>query len=122
MWNDLIKLVQSRAPESEWLRMQDGEHGATALHRAVEYAPKDVIVAMLSQGALPQQRDNYGRTALHRAAFHTRPDVVEVLLAHDSDPLLRLQFRDALDFDGKSALDKANYRKHAQIIKFLSGA
>lgn len=114
---DVVRLLIERgadvaAPARNPLRV-------TALHSAVatDAAPVDheIVRALVAAGAPVNATHQGGGTPLHTAAFTGDLASIEVLLERGADPLLRLD-------DGKTVIEVAHERGHAEAARLLESA
>lgn len=85
----------------------------TALHAALAGRNQEVIKAVLAAGADPNARQQSGFLPIHEAGVNANRALAELLIAHGADPTL------AAD-DGKSAIDFAREKGHAEFADWLS--
>lgn len=94
MWYNARLLIQYGAD----LDVKGGEHGQTALHRAVKFEAKMIVKLLVEAGANHTIRDDSGRTALNPtmtrdllfwAAEHGKVGVARRLLESGTDPSIR---------------------------------
>jgi ankyrin repeat protein len=84
-----------------------------ALHAAVAGRKLDVVKAILSAGADPNAQQQAGFRPLHEAGANANRALAELLLAHGADPSLTSD-------DGKSAIDLAREKGHAEFADWLA--
>jgi len=85
----------------------------TALHAAVAGRNQEVIKAVLAAGADPNARQQSGFLPIHEAGVNANRALAELLLAHGADPTLTAD-------DGKSAIDFARDKGHAEFADWLA--
>ena len=84
-----------------------------ALHAAVAGRNMDAIKAVLAAGADPNAQQQAGFRPMHEAGTNANRALAEVLLAHGADPTLP-------NDDGKSAIDFAREKGHAEFADWLA--
>lgn len=84
-----------------------------ALHAAVAGRKLEIVKAVLAAGADPNAQQQAGFRPMHEAGANANRALAELLLAHGADPSL------ASD-DGKSAIDLAREKGHAEFADWLA--
>jgi ankyrin repeat protein len=84
-----------------------------ALHAAVAGRNMEVIKAVLAAGADPNATQQQGFRPMHEAGNNANRALAELLLAHGADPALTSD-------DGKSAIDVARDKGHAEFADWLA--
>lgn len=84
-----------------------------ALHAAVAGRNMEAIKAVLAAGADPNAPQQAGFRPMHEAGGQANRALAELLLAHGADPALPSD-------DGKSAIDYARDKGHAEFADWLS--
>ena len=85
----------------------------TALHAAVAGRRLDIVAAVLAAGADANAQQQAGFRPIHEAANQSNTLLAELLLAHGADPTLP-------DDSGKSAIDVARDKGHAEFAEWLA--
>jgi ankyrin repeat protein len=84
-----------------------------ALHAAVAGRNLDIVTAVLEAGADPNAQQQAGFRPMHEAGANANRKLAELLLAHGADPALPSD-------DGKSAIDFAREKGHADFADWLA--
>lgn len=84
-----------------------------ALHAAVAGRKLEIVKAVLAAGADPNARQQAGFRPMHEAGTNANRALAELLLAHGGDPSLTSD-------DGKSPIDVAREKGHAEFADWLS--
>ena len=84
-----------------------------ALHAAVAGGKLDIVKAVLEAGANPNAQQQAGFRAMHEAGTKANRALAELLLKHGADPTLTSE-------DGKSAIDLAREKGHADFAEWLA--
>jgi len=84
-----------------------------ALHAAVAGRKLDIVKAVLDAGADPNAQQQAGFRPMHEAGSNANRALAELLLAHGADPSLTSD-------DGKSAIDLAREKGHAEFADWLA--
>jgi len=84
-----------------------------ALHAAVAGRKLEIVKAILEAGADPNARQQAGFRPMHEAGTNANRALAELLLAHGADPSLTSD-------DGKSAIDLARDKGHAEFADWLA--
>jgi ankyrin repeat protein len=84
-----------------------------ALHAAVAGRKLDIVKAVLDAGADPNAQQQAGFRPMHEAGTNANRPLAELLLAHGADPALT-------NDDGKSAIDVARDKGHAEFADWLA--
>lgn len=84
-----------------------------ALHAAVAGRNLEIVKAVLAAGADPNAQQQAGFRPIHEAGNNANRALAELLLAHGADPTLPSD-------DGKSAIDVAREKGHADFADWLS--
>ena len=84
-----------------------------ALHAAVAGRKLEVVKAVLDAGADPNAQQQAGFRPMHEAGTNANRALAELLLAHGADPALT-------NDDGKSAIDFARDKGHAEFADWLA--
>jgi ankyrin repeat protein len=84
-----------------------------ALHAAVAGGKLDIVKVVLEAGADPNAQQQAGFRPIHEAGTKANRALAELLIAHGADPTL------ASD-DGKSAIDLARDKGHAEFADWLA--
>jgi len=84
-----------------------------ALHAAVAGRKLEVVKAVLAAGADPNAQQQAGFRPMHEAGTNANRALAELLLAHGADPALT-------NDDGKSAIDVARDKGHAEFADWLA--
>lgn len=84
-----------------------------ALHAAVAGRNLEIIEAVLDAGADPNARQQAGFRPMHEAGSNANRKLAELLLARGADPTLTSD-------DGKSAIDLAREKGHADFADWLA--
>ena len=84
-----------------------------ALHAAVAGRKLEVVKAVLDAGADPNAQQQAGFRPMHEAGTNANRALAELLLAHGADPALT-------NDDGKSAIDFAREKGHAEFADWLA--
>ena len=113
---DVLRLLIERGADVSAPSRND--LAVTALHSAVatDAANVDVsmVTALLAAGAPVNVPHQGGGTPLHTVAFTGNAQVARMLLDRGADPMLRTD-------DGKTAIDIARERGHADLARMLEG-
>ncbi|KAI1456974.1 ankyrin repeat-containing domain protein [Annulohypoxylon moriforme] len=101
-----------------------GELGARAIHEAMRSGNDctGVINLLMAQDIDLEARDVFGRTPLHLAAEFEAADSIEERLNNVKCILQHGAMLDALDNQGDSAVVKACYWNHADLLSLLASA
>jgi len=84
-----------------------------ALHAAVAGRKLEIVKAVLDAGADPNAQQQAGFRPMHEAGTNANRALAELLLAHGADPQLTSD-------DGKSAIDLAREKGHAEFADWLA--
>ena len=84
-----------------------------ALHAAVAGGKLDIVKAVLEAGADPNAQQQAGFRPIHEAGTKANRALAELLLKHGADPTLTSD-------DGKSAIDLARDKGHAEFADWLA--
>ena len=84
-----------------------------ALHAAVAGGKLDIVTAVLEAGADPNAQQQAGFRPMHEAGTKANRALAELLLKHGADPTLTSD-------DGKSAIDLAREKGHAEFAEWLA--
>jgi ankyrin repeat protein len=84
-----------------------------ALHAAVAGRKLEIVKAVLDAGADPNAQQQAGFRPMHEAGTNANRALAELLLAHGGDPSLTCD-------DGKSAIDLAREKGHAEFADWLA--
>ena len=84
-----------------------------ALHAAVAGRKLEIVKAVLNAGADPNAQQQAGFRPMHEAGTNANRALAELLLAHGGDPALTSD-------DGKSAIDVAREKGHAEFADWLA--
>jgi ankyrin repeat protein len=84
-----------------------------ALHAAVAGRNLDIVKAVLDAGADPNAQQQAGFRPMHEAGSNANRKLAELLLARGADPTLTSD-------DGKSAIDLAREKGHAEFAEWLA--
>ena len=84
-----------------------------ALHAAVAGRNLEIVTAVLDAGADPNAQQQAGFRPMHEAGTNANRKLAELLLAHGADPSLP-------NDDGKSAIDLARDKGHAEFADWLA--
>lgn len=87
--------------------------GLTSLHAAAYAGHTDIVKLLVARGAAVNDADNrFGVTPLHLASEENHLETVLALLAHGADVA-------ALEANGYSAMSRAGWREHWDIVNAL---
>jgi len=87
--------------------------GLTALHAAAYAGHADIVTLLVVRGAAVNDAENlFGVTPLHLASEENHIETVQNLLVHDADIA-------AFEGNGYSAMSRAGWREHWDIVKAL---
>ncbi len=84
----------------------------TALHFAAEYGHKEILCYLLENRAYINSRDSNGNTPLHIAAENGQKEIVQILIEYKANKKIT-------NVDGLTAYNKAESKKHLEIIDLL---
>jgi ankyrin repeat protein len=84
-----------------------------ALHAAVAGRNLDIVKGVLDAGGDPNAQQQAGFRPMHEAGSNANRKLAELLLAHGADPTLTSD-------DGKSAIDLAREKGHAEFAEWLA--
>lgn len=84
-----------------------------ALHAAVAGRNMEAIKTILAAGADPNAQQQAGFRPMHEAGSNANRALAELLLSHGADPALTSD-------DGKSAIDLAREKGHAEFAEWLA--
>ena len=84
-----------------------------ALHAAVAGRNMEIVKAVLAAGGDPNAQQQAGFRPMHEAGGNANRALAELLLAHGADPSLTTD-------DGKSAIDLAREKGHAEFADWLA--
>lgn len=84
-----------------------------ALHAAVAGRNLEIVEAVLNAGADPNAQQQAGFRPMHEAGSNANRKLAELLLARGADPALTSD-------DGKSAIDLAREKGHAEFADWLA--
>jgi uncharacterized protein len=84
-----------------------------ALHAAVAGRNLEIVKAVLDAGGDPNAQQQAGFRPMHEAGSNANRKLAEMLLQHGADPSL-------LNDEGKSAIDFAREKGHAEFADWLS--
>ena len=84
-----------------------------ALHAAVAGGKLEIVKAVLEAGANPNAQQQAGFRPMHEAGTKANRALAELLLKHGADPALTSD-------DGKSAIDLARDKGHAEFADWLA--
>ncbi len=84
-----------------------------ALHAAVASRNLEIVTAVLAAGADSNAQQQAGFRPMHEAGSNANRPLAELLLAHGADPSLP-------NDDGKSAIDLARDKGHAEFADWLA--
>ncbi len=96
------KFIMNSGPNNGW----------TALHQAVWYGHRAVVIRLLQEGANPNQPDYAGETALHQTAWRGHDELTRLLLDEGADLGLR-------DHRGQTALHHAASNGSKAVVEVL---
>ncbi|XP_042903388.1 alpha-latrotoxin-Lp1a-like [Parasteatoda tepidariorum] len=105
--------VSKRLLEDERLKVRTAANGwLTALHFAVTFGRKDVLLAIIKRGALIDQQTQEGYSPLHLAAMREKPDILSILIQNKAKI-------DARTFKSSTPLHEAAYRGRLENVLVL---
>lgn len=84
----------------------------TPLHAALPGSHHDIVTALLDAGADVNARQSHSFTPLHEAALIGNPEIARLLLERGADPEMTTD-------DGKTALQLAEEKEHAEVAEVL---
>jgi len=98
-------------------------YGLNALHLAAIYGNEQIVIMLLSRGAVLEARSSYGRTALFIAAFDDVPEVCLLLIAKGADLRVRGKYNwSTISHYGSNASTRLDPSVKAQRVAELKAA
>ncbi|XP_015924398.2 alpha-latrotoxin-Lh1a-like [Parasteatoda tepidariorum] len=105
--------VSKRLLEDGRLKLRTVTNGwLTALHFAVTYGRKDVLLAIIKRGVLIDQQTQEGYSSLHLAAMRETPDMLNILIQNKADI-------NAKTFKNSTPLHEAAFRGRIENVLVL---
>jgi ankyrin repeat protein len=107
----MVRILAPQAPDLN----RKSPAGTAPLHDAALRNYPEIAAILLTNGALPDPRDNYGATPLHTAALKGHADLARLLIEHGANV-------NARETDsGSTPLYAAASLGHADVVKLLLG-